>query len=83
MAADAVPIPPDLLHSRLAVLDAVYRPAATRLMREALKRCAAVIPGTRMFVAQAAGQFELFTGRQAPVEVMTRALSEVPGCEWP
>ena len=49
--------------------DMVYNPLETRLLREA-RRGSVVISGVEMFVAQAARQFELWTGHQAPAELM-------------
>ena len=55
------------------VYDIIYHPPETRLLREARARGLEVIDGLEMFVAQAAAQFELFTGRRAPLDVMRRA----------
>jgi len=54
-------------------MDIVYQPLTTRLLREAQARGAGTIDGLQMLIHQATAQFELFTGRQAPVEVMARA----------
>ena len=54
--------------------DLVYNPAETRFMREARSAgCAVVVGGLPMLVAQAAAQFELWTGERAPLDVMRRA----------
>ncbi|HVG28152.1 MAG TPA: shikimate dehydrogenase [Pyrinomonadaceae bacterium] len=54
--------------------DLVYNPSETRFMREARAAgCASVVGGLQMLVAQAAAQFELWTGEPAPVEVMRTA----------
>ncbi|HZQ21166.1 MAG TPA: shikimate dehydrogenase [Terriglobales bacterium] len=62
------------------VFDMVYDPAETKLLEIAKERGAEVIPGSVMFVHQAARQFEIFTGKPAPREDMLRivmlALSE-------
>jgi 3-dehydroquinate dehydratase/shikimate dehydrogenase len=59
--------------ARLAY-DLVYNPAETRFLREARAAgCAAVVGGLPMLVAQAAAQFELWTGEAAPVGVMRSA----------
>jgi len=47
----------------------VYNPLETRLLREAKGRAIA-ITGLEMFLGQAARQFELWTGKEAPLEVM-------------
>lgn len=53
--------------------DLVYNPAETRFMREARAAgCEIVLGGLPMLVAQAAAQFKLWTGQDAPLEVMNR-----------
>ncbi|MBI1951868.1 MAG: shikimate dehydrogenase [Acidobacteria bacterium] len=64
-----------------AVYDIVYNPPETRLLREARARGLLVIGGVEMFVAQAAAQFTLFTGRMPPVEVMRRAALQALGIQ--
>jgi 3-dehydroquinate dehydratase/shikimate dehydrogenase len=54
------------------VFDMVYDPAETKLLRLAKERGAQVIPGSEMFVHQAARQFEIWTGKPAPREDMLR-----------
>jgi 3-dehydroquinate dehydratase/shikimate dehydrogenase len=48
------------------VFDMVYTPAETWLLHLAREQGKIVIPGTAMFYAQAARQFEIWTGRAAP-----------------
>jgi shikimate dehydrogenase len=55
------------------VLDMVYDPSETRLLREARAAGCTVIDGREMLVAQAAAQFETWTGLEAPLEVMRAA----------
>ncbi len=70
---DGIPIDPELLSRYEVVMDIVYRPLDTRLLREARSQGCQVIDGLRMLIHQGAAQFELWTGRPAPVEVMARA----------
>jgi len=60
------------------VFDLVYVPAETRLMKMARAKGLQVIPGLEMFVQQGARQFEIWTGKPAPVAemayVVTKAL---------
>jgi shikimate dehydrogenase len=70
---DAIPVNPDLLGRYFLVMDIVYKPLETRLLREARARGAATIDGLQMLIHQATAQFELWTGRSAPLEVMSRA----------
>lgn len=50
------------LKSYAVVFDAVYTPKETRLLREAAECGAIVVSGLEMFIRQAMGQFEHFTG---------------------
>lgn len=58
------------------VFDLVYTPKETALLRRALEQGKQVIPGIEMFIEQAAQQFQLFTGENAPRAVMERAAEE-------
>jgi shikimate dehydrogenase len=71
---DATCVPASLLHPGLAVMDIVYTPRETKLLADA--RCAGcrTIPGLEMFLNQAVTQFELWTDRPAPVDVMRAVL---------
>lgn len=53
--------------------DLVYNPAETRFLREAREAGCQSIGGLEMLVAQAAAQFELWTGETAPLSVMYEA----------
>jgi len=70
------PVPPECLRGEMLVYDMVYNPAATRLLREARQRGCRAIGGLRMLVLQGAAAFGIWTGCQAPVEVMQRAVAE-------
>lgn len=48
------------------VLDMVYQPRMTRLLRDAAAAGAIVVPGAEMFLTQAAVQIDLFTGSVLP-----------------
>ena len=58
-------------------MDVILAPPETRLLAAAREAGLSVSPGTQMVVHQAASQFQLYTGREAPLEVMERALKEV------
>ena len=66
----ASPIPAKLLQSHHVVFDLVYNPFETRLLSDARRAGAATVSGIEMFLNQAALQFELWTGMQAPRKVM-------------
>jgi len=56
------------------VMDIITWPMETQLLKEAKKAGADPITGERMLLHQAAGQFEIWFGKEAPVEVMEKAL---------
>jgi 3-dehydroquinate dehydratase / shikimate dehydrogenase len=58
------------------VFDMVYNPIETLLAKRAKAQGAAVIPGLEMFLEQAARQFEIWTGENAPRAVMEKAALE-------
>lgn len=71
---DETCIPAAWLDSHLTVMDIVYNPRDTRLLREAKAAGCRTIPGLEMFLQQAIAQFELWTGRPAPADVMRAVL---------
>jgi len=73
-ASDETPVPASLLRAEMAVLDLVYRPSPTRLVREARAAGARARGGAGMLLRQAAFSFSLWTDRDAPTEVMRDAL---------
>ena len=58
------------------VFDAVYNPPLTRLLREAARAGGKIVPGTDMYINQAAMQFALYAGIPANVPLMKRLLLE-------
>ena len=79
--ADDSPVSADLLRPDLAVLDLVYRPSPTRLVREARAVGASARGGAGILLRQAALSFTLWTGREAPLDVMRDALRAELGPE--
>jgi len=71
---NATLVPQELLHPDLVVMDIVYNPYQTQLLKDAQARGLRVIPGIEMFVNQALIQFELWTGRSAPREAMRQVV---------
>jgi shikimate dehydrogenase len=74
MDEDRSPVPADALHADLAVLDAVYSPLETRLLRDAAAAGATTVDGAWMLLYQGVEAFERWTGREAPVAEMNAAL---------
>ncbi|MEO5761913.1 MAG: shikimate dehydrogenase [Vicinamibacteria bacterium] len=71
--AEQTLVPKALLKKGATVLDMIYDPLETRLLREAAQAGCTVISGFEMLLAQAAAQFEAWTGSEAPVEAMRSA----------
>ena len=64
------------MHEGLAVFDAVYNPNETVLIKEAIKAGAKPVYGIKMLLYQGAESFKIWTGREAPVDVMEDALKK-------
>jgi shikimate dehydrogenase len=73
LGSDASPVPAEALRGGALVMDAVYEPEHTALLRDAEARGARTLSGKWMLVHQAAEQLSAWTGEQAPVEVMAEA----------
>jgi len=58
------------------VLDAVYSPLRTKLLRDAAKAGAETVDGAWMLLYQGVAAFERWTGADAPVAVMNEALRD-------
>ena len=67
-------VPQRFFHPDLTVMDIVYNPLDTRLLKEARDAGCPTIRGLEMFLHQAVAQFELWTGQPAPVPVMRQVL---------
>lgn len=67
-------VPASFLHEGLAVMDIVYNPRETQLLKDAKRAGCRTIPGLEMFLNQAVTQFELWTNQPAPVTVMRTVL---------
>lgn len=73
LGTDVSPVPAAAIARDTVVMDAVYQPEHTRLLRDAEARGARTVSGKWMLVYQAAEQFTLWTGAEAPIEAMADA----------
>jgi shikimate dehydrogenase len=73
---DRTPIDTTIISNRHIVFDAIYTPYETMLLREAAQYGARIIHGTEMLLHQALPQFELFTGKSAPLGAIRAAQLE-------
>ena len=69
------------MHEDLVVFDAVYNPNETVLLKEALKAGAKPDYGIKMLLYQGAESFRIWTGRDAPVDAMEKALKDTLNLE--
>ena len=67
------PMGSGFIPSNALVLDMVYNPAETPLLRQARNAGAVTIGGLPMLIYQGAAAFELWTGREAPIQAMFKA----------
>jgi len=68
------PVPESLLEPEVAVLDLVYDPVETRLLNLAKERRCREINGLEVLVQQGALTFNIWTGLNAPIEEMRKAV---------
>ncbi len=72
--ADKTLVSKELLNRFEAVMDIVYAPVMTRLLKEAEEAGCKIITGLRMLLYQAIAQYELWSGKEAPVSVMEQVI---------
>ncbi len=78
---DDTPIHAGFLQPGMVVLDAVYNPESTLLVKDARARQCRVVTGVDLFVRQAAEQYRMFTGMTPDLDqmrqIVRRAVSPV------
>lgn len=67
------PVTAELIPKEALVYDVVYNPPETPLLAEAKKAGARALGGLAMLVYQGALAFELWTGNEAPIDIMFQA----------
>jgi shikimate dehydrogenase len=72
-------VPGEMLEPGQWVSDAVYNPLETELLRLARERGAHAVDGLGMLVYQAADAIKIWTGRDAPVDIMRSAAMKALG----
>jgi len=71
---DNSPLPREFLNPSLTVMDIVYNPLETKLLKEAREAGCKTVNGTGMLVNQGAESLRIWLGVEAPVETMRNAL---------
>lgn len=72
----SIPLPDLSIPDDAIFFDTVYNPIETPMLKAAKERGYRTIDGVQMFVRQAAAQFELWTGKAAPIELFDRLVRE-------
>jgi shikimate dehydrogenase len=67
----------EMMHSDLVVNDLVYNPLETVLLKEAEKAGAKGVSGLKMLIYQGAEAFKIWTGVDAPVDIMEKILLDL------
>lgn len=65
----------DLIKGKI-IMDIVYKPSETKLIKLARKSKCSIISGDRMLICQAIGQFKLWTGQEPSFKSMESALKQ-------
>lgn len=76
---DETPFEKHHLRPAMIVFDVVYNPENTLLVKDARSRNCTVITGVDMFVRQACRQFQLFTGKEGPSDLMRETIRRAIG----
>ena len=71
---DSLPVDPALVGDGQIVVDLIYRPERTPLLNAAAQAGATTLNGVGMLLFQAAEQFTMWTGHDAPVDAMAAAV---------
>ena len=71
---DQSPLPDQCLSDGMVVFDTVYNPVQTKLLQLAAQHNCRCIDGLTMFIAQAAGQFKLWTEKPPPSQLMRKVV---------
>lgn len=71
---DKSPVDSSFLHENMTVMDIVYNPLKTQLLKDAEHAGCQTVDGLAMFIHQGAAQFELFTGVKPPRQLMREVI---------
>jgi len=82
MESEHSPWPPELHRPGSVVFDTVYTPLETRLLQDAQATGGTPVCGLSMLVTQALGQYERWTGLEAPEPLMHRVALEALSTRW-
>ena len=69
-------IPKDLLKPNMMVMEMIYTPRMTRILKDAKAVGAKIITGERMLLHQGFAAFKYWTDKKAPVKIMENAINK-------
>ena len=73
------PLPRQFLKEGMTVMDIVYQPLHTKLLREAKANGCMTVDGLEMFIRQGMAQFEIWTGKTLEIGQIKRVLRRALG----
>lgn len=73
------PVNKEIFHAGMMAFDAAYNPSVTRFLAEAQEAGCDTFNGLGMLLYQGTAQFEMWTGHEAPVDLMRSVLEEAIG----
>ncbi len=71
---NSTPLDAGLLNQDIAVMDIVYNPIETKLLKDARRRGCKTVNGVGMLVHQGAESLRIWLGIKAPIEIMKKAV---------
>jgi shikimate dehydrogenase len=72
-----MPIEQEFILKKHIVFDIVYSPHLTKLLKTSKTKGCKIIHGVEMLVNQGAKQFEIWTGKKAPISAMEKAVKKI------
>ncbi|MFA9422180.1 MAG: shikimate dehydrogenase [Sedimentibacter sp.] len=70
------PIDKNLLNGNLTVCDVIYNPIKTKMLCDAEKIGCKIVNGLSMLLYQGTGAYKIWTGKEAPADLMLKVLEE-------
>lgn len=69
-------IPKELLKPNMLIMEMIYTPLMTRILKDAKAQGARIITGEKMLLHQGFAAFKYWTGKKAPIKFMEKAVYE-------
>ena len=69
-------VPKDLLKPEMIIMDMIYTPLETKIIKDARSIGATTVTGERMLLHQGVAAFEIWTSKKAPFDIMEQAIKK-------